>query len=162
MKPLGSLAQSARGKELKSARGILIVIGILTIAVNVYMFFNAENEVQAELAKAGAGAAVQPGLKETVLALVRLIYGGTALLGMAFVVCGLLVTKFPVPATLIALVLYLGGAAVFALLNPAALASGLIIKIIIIVALVKAVQAAFAYQKETRLAQEMPSHEPVG
>jgi hypothetical protein len=31
---LGSLAQSARGKQLNQARGILIVIGILTIVVN--------------------------------------------------------------------------------------------------------------------------------
>ena len=31
---LGSLAQSARAKQLKTARGIMIVVGILTVGVN--------------------------------------------------------------------------------------------------------------------------------
>jgi hypothetical protein len=50
--------------------------------------------------------------------------------------------------TVTALTLYLGGNAVFGVLNPASLGAGWIMKIFIVIALFKAVQAAFAYQKE--------------
>jgi hypothetical protein len=157
LKPLGSLAQSARGKELNTARSLLLFIGFLTMAVNGFMFANAEKEVdkviQAELTKAGPGAVVQEDAKTSILALTRMIYGGTAALGLVFVICGLLIKKYPVPLSLTALTLYLAGNAVFALLNPLSLAAGIVIKVIIIFGLVKAVQAAFAYQKEQNLAR---------
>jgi hypothetical protein len=45
-KPLGSLAQAARGNELRQARWILIVIGLLTLAVNGAFLYNLPNEIQ--------------------------------------------------------------------------------------------------------------------
>jgi hypothetical protein len=45
-KPLGSLAQAARGNELKQAQRILIVIGLLTVAANGFFLFNLPNEAQ--------------------------------------------------------------------------------------------------------------------
>ena len=60
------------------------------------------------------------------------------------------VTKrlFTVAVTVSALVIYVGSAIVFGILEPESLARGLIIKIIIIVALAKAIQTAAAYQRE--------------
>ena len=73
---------------------------------------------------------------------------------MIFVACGVLVQRHPVPATITALALYLASMAIFGLLNPASLASGLIVKFFIVVGLFKAVQAAIAYQKELAAAPE--------
>jgi hypothetical protein len=53
-----------------------------------------------------------------------------------------------VPATALGLILYVGAFAIFAAMDPASIAQGIIIKIIIIVGLVKALQSALAYQKE--------------
>jgi len=38
--PLGSLAQAARGNELKQAQRILIVIGVLTMGVNGFLLLS--------------------------------------------------------------------------------------------------------------------------
>lgn len=156
MAGLGNLAQSARGKELKSARTIMFFVGVLSVAVNMFVYSSAEGEVQKELdkevAKLGPGFEVDDEkmaeVKDQAVGATRLISGGGMVLGMVFVACGLLVQRHPVPATITALALYLGSMAIFGLVNPASLASGLIIKIFIVVGLFKAVQAAIAYQKE--------------
>ncbi len=156
MAGLGNLAQSARGKELKSARWIMFFVGVLSLLVNMFVFSSAEGEVQKEIdkevAKLGPGFEADPEkiaeLKDQAVGATRLISGGGAALGIIFIVCGVLVTKHPVPATITALALYLASMAIFGLVNPASLASGLIVKFFIVVALFKAVQAAIAYQKE--------------
>ena len=48
---LGNLTQSARTKQLKTARGILFGVGILTVAVNLFFTLSAESEVNKELEK---------------------------------------------------------------------------------------------------------------
>lgn len=156
MAGLGNLAQSARGKQLKSARTIMFFIGVLSVAVNMFVFSSAEGEVQKEIdkevAKLGPGFEADPEkiaeLKDQAVGATRLISGGGMVLGMVFITCGLLVKRYPVPATVTALAIYLSSMAIFGLVNPASLASGLIVKIFIVVGLFKAVQAAVAYQKE--------------
>ena len=73
-------------------------------------------------------------------------------LGALFILFGLIVKRYPLPITIISLVLYLGATAVFAYLLPETLYAGFIIKIIVIVALAKAVQSAIAYESERRVA----------
>jgi hypothetical protein len=163
MAGLGNLAQSARGKELKSARMIMFFVGVLSLLVNMFVFSSAEGEVQKEIdkeiAKLGPGFEVDTDkvkeLKDQAVGATRLISGGGAVLGIIFIVCGVLVTKHPVPTTITALALYLASMAIFGLVNPSSLASGLIIKLFIVVALFKAVQAAIAYQKELAAAPGM-------
>ena len=153
---LGNLAQSARGKELKSARVIMFFIGALSIVVNLVFFSSAEQDVQKEIdkevAKLGPGFVVDQEkvatVKKQAVGTAHLINGGAVVLGMVFVACGLLVQTYPVPATIAALALYLAGMAIFGLLNPASLASGIIVKAFVVIGLFKAVQAAIAYQKE--------------
>ncbi len=137
---LGSLAQSSRGNDLNQTRWILIVIGLLTTLANGFMFLNSENEVQ------GIGVGQEDFAR--VLMLVRMIYGVAIALGLFFIFAGIFVKKFPVPLTITSLILYIGGIAGFAVLDPTSLAHGAIMKIIIIVALVKSVQTAWAYQKD--------------
>jgi hypothetical protein len=153
---LGNLAQSARGKQLKNARGIMFFVGALSVAVNLFVFLSADSQVQAEIdkevAKLGPNMVVDPeklsDLKSHAVGATHLISGAGMLLGLVFIGCGLLVSGHPVPATITALALYLGSTAIFGLINPASIASGLFVKIFIALGLFKAVQAAIAYQKE--------------
>jgi predicted RND superfamily exporter protein len=88
----------------------------------------------------------------------NLVAAGALALGVLFVVFGIIINHFPVPVTVLSLVLYIGAAAVFGILEPTTLAQGLVIKIIVIVALAKAIQSAIAYEKERRASLEV---EPV-
>jgi len=153
---LGSLTKSARAKQLKTARGILIVVGILTLLVNGFMFANARHEVEEVIQKQisdlrthgqTADMTSVAEVHNRAVRLCQLIYGATAFLGVVFIALGIMVYAYPVPTTVIGLVLYIAGIAVFGLLNPVSLAQGIIFRIIIIVALAKSIQAAVAYQK---------------
>ena len=163
MAGLGNLAQSARGKELKSARTIMYIVGVLSVAVNMFVFSSAEGAVQKEIdqevAKLGPGFEVDQEkmaeLKDQAVGTTKLVSGGGMLLGMIFVACGALVYKYPVPATITALALYLASIAIFGMMNPESIASGLIVKFFIVAGLFKAVQAAIAYQKELAAAPGM-------
>jgi hypothetical protein len=167
---LGSLSQAAREKQLKVARGILLVIGVLSIIANLFFFTLAESNVNEainqEVAKLHQqGMTENPAevakIRDNAVALTRLINGVGVLLGAIFVACGITVRKYPVPITILSLVLYIGAAAVFGYINPASLLSGLIMKIIIIVALAKSVQSAIAYEREKSLASAAPPIAPL-
>jgi hypothetical protein len=156
MAGLGNLAQSARGKELKGARTIMFVVGALSVAVNLFFFSAAESQVQAEIdkeiAKIGPNMVVDQQklaeVKTQAVSATRLMAAAGMVLGLVFIGLGLLVNGHPVPATITALALYLGSTAIFGLMNPGSIASGLFMKIFIAIGLFKAVKAAIAYQKE--------------
>jgi len=151
-----SLAQSARRKQLNVARGILFGVGILTIVVNLAQLAMVDNEIDKQLDQEAAKI-VQQGrmidqvkfaeIKQAAKRVGHLIMYGVIGLGALYIVFGLLIWKFPVPITIIALTIYVGSAVVFAILAPETLLAGIVVKVIIVVALVKAVQAAIAYQK---------------
>ncbi len=153
---MGNLAQSARGSALKNARGIMLAIGVISVLANAFFYASVESNVQEEidkeLKKLGPGFVVDPvklaELKGQAVRATRLINGGGVLLGLLFIGCGMLVGRHPVPMTVTALALYLGGNAIFGFINPGSLGAGLIVKIFIVIGLFKAVQAAIAYQKE--------------
>jgi hypothetical protein len=159
---LGSLAQAARGKELRTARVIMWFIGVMTLAINAFFFSTAAADVQKEIDK--EIAKLQPGLvvdqakveqiKGEAVRTARLVNGGGILLGAVFIACGILVRRHPVPATITALALYLGGTAIFGMINPSSLAAGFIVKILIVVGLFKAVQAAIAFRREQTAAAD--------
>jgi hypothetical protein len=155
-----SLAQSARRKQLNVARGIMFGVGILTIVVNLAQLAMVDNEIDKQLDQEAAKL-VQQGrmidqvkfaeIKQAAKRVGHLIMYGVIGLGALYIVFGLLIWKFPVPITIIALTIYVGSAVVFAALSneplEETLLKGIIVKVIIVVALVKAVQAAIAYQK---------------
>jgi hypothetical protein len=153
---LGGLAQSARTKQIKGARNILIFIGALTLLLQGFLFSRTDAEVQVEIDKQiealPAGQVADPvkvaELKDEWVRATKAIYGGGILFGLAFIILGVLVPKHPVPCTIAGLVLYIGGYAVFGYMNPASLTQGILIKIIIVTGLFKSMQAAIAHQKE--------------
>src|SRR5262249_36473139 len=123
---------------------------------NAFFYASAESDVQSEidkeLKKLGPTFVVDQvklaALKGQAVRATRLINGGGVLLGVLFIGCGVLVQKHPVPMTITALALYRGGHAIFGFISPGSLAAGLFMKIIIVIGLFRAVQAAIAYQKE--------------
>jgi len=154
---LGSLTQAVRSKQLNSARTVLLVVGVLSLLVNVGFVFMAETLVdkqyESELSKLREqGMDIDQDkvaeLRAQDIRALRLLNGAGAVLGLVFIFLGLNVKKYPVPMTITGLVLYLGSAAVFGYLDPSTLARGWIIKGVIVVSLFKAIQAAIAYEKE--------------
>jgi hypothetical protein len=146
---LGNLAQAARGNQLKTARWILIIVGLLTMAVNSFFFLNAKSMIDEELrSMQSQGYEIDQSKVGDAVALQQLITGGTALLGLVFIVLGVMVYQFPVPCTLAGLILYILSVLIFAALNPLSLVQGIIVKIFIVIGLVKSVKSAFAYQTE--------------
>jgi hypothetical protein len=168
-KKLGSLAQKARGKHLNQARALLIVIGVLTVIINLFdlvdtrkgfRFMSPREALEQAIYKQNAGAPKQlvdqvVGQMAPVLTLSVVVFVG---LGLVFIVFGLVIKVIPVVATVTSLVLYVVGNVVTAIMvlhfanDKAAelLASGIIVKIIIVVCLIKAIQAAIAYERERR------------
>jgi hypothetical protein len=150
---LGSLGQAARGNQLKSARWIMIAVGVLSLIVNGILVANVQNEINSQIAElARQGMVADPSEVESVRFQNQMTYGIGAALGAVFIVLGIAVYRFPVICTVLGLVLYVGSIIGFAVIAPASLAQGLIIKILITVALAKSVSSAIAYQKDKDLA----------
>jgi hypothetical protein len=166
-KSLGNLAQESRKKQLKTARWILIVLGLLQIGLSLFFILNARNLVRQQFDKEVAALRGQ-GLQIDEVELKKLedeATGQTQLLniggligGISFIALGALVFQYPVVCTVTGLVLYIGLVAVFGFItylsegDPSVFFKGFIIKILIIVGLFKAIQAALEYQKEARSA----------
>lgn len=132
---LGSLAQSARSGQLKTAKYILIIVGLLTFISNFILIFFVDNLIASGVE--GVANEELAGIKFMTIAFMAFF----SLVGILFVVLGCLVYRYPVFCTVTGLVVY----------TVAALCSGyhgIILKIIIIFFLFRAMQAAFAYQKE--------------
>ncbi len=144
---LGSLAQSARLKQLNTARWVLIVLGILMILGNGALIAIARQQLTNEVQKKGMVIVNQEEFERSLM-IFRLILAVPLVLGIVFIVLGLMVKAYPVPITILALVLYVASNLGFALLNPEGLLQGIILKVIVVVALAKAIQAALAYQSE--------------
>ena len=149
-------AQSARVKQINSARTTLIVIGGLTIAFNIVLAFLAPGELDAELRKQGWDPNNLLPEQQTIVRITLMIHyavlGGFAVMGAAFVGLGMMVRRYPVPCTIAGLGLYVLGGLIQLVLDPASLALGWIIKLVILIALFKAVHAALAAEREKRQA----------
>jgi hypothetical protein len=154
---LGNLGHAARHNKLKRARSILIWLGALMVLVNGALLLTAEQQVHqqinkevAELTKQGltidqSKLAV---LEAAAVRTAQLFIGGVALVGALFIVFGINIYRFPVPITILSLVLYLGVVAINGVADPNTIWQGIIVKIIVIAGLVSAVRAALAYEQE--------------
>jgi hypothetical protein len=153
---MNSLSQAARKKQLHIARNILIFLGVVKLAVNAYFYATIDVKVNqviqqqtqqalkqgkimnaAEIAEATHKAAFVE----------RIIWGGAGSLGVVFIFLGLFVKKYPVPMTVLSLLLYLISTAIFGILDPMSLMEVLFFKIFAVAALIKSIHAAIAYQR---------------
>ena len=154
---LGSLAQAARSKQLRTARIILIVVGGLTLAINGFLLARAPDMARGvidhQVSKAySRGLSVDEAevakARARLLAVLRTVHGGFTGLGALFVLFGIAIYTKPVPITIASLVLYIGAHAIVGFVAPASLVRGLLVKIIIVVSLFKSIQSAIAYERE--------------
>jgi len=163
---LSNLGQQARVKQLKSAKWILIIIGVLMTVGHGIFFVMAESMVKAKFDKEVKNIQAR-GMEIDQVALAelsgsavrsaRVIMGGMMAIGIGLIVLGLFVYQYPLFCTVTGLVIYIGVQALNAFFDPTTIVQGIIIKILIIVGLVKAVQAALAYEREVG-----PDAEPEG
>jgi hypothetical protein len=164
---LGSLAQKARGKKLKEARGILLTIGILTLLWNggflVAIPHFVDEAIHTEIAKVGGFNQVdQAAVQHARSQLLMINYAITGLffvMGVLFVIFGALVYRYPLAMTITSLVLYLLATLAMIVIaalgdDPGLAGGGMIVRIIIIIALAKSIQSAHAYEKERRAEEE--------
>lgn len=141
---LGSLAQSARSQQLRSARNLLYFVSgwlFLSVIVNWFLFNNELQKVQ--------GRAPQWAIDQ-VTRQTYIILGGLLLLAILYIFFALKVKNYPVPITITALVLYIGLQVVDAALAPEQIGKGIIMKVVVIVGLAKSIQAAVAYEAERK------------
>jgi hypothetical protein len=147
-KSLGSLAQSARIKQINQARILMYVIGILHLLVGGGFFLLASS-------LENNPANNPPQLGPAAPAALRL--GGviTIGIGVVFLILGALTKKYPVPTTVLGLIIYGTNVAISLANSGGQGILGMIIPVIIIIALIRSVQAAIVYQREKNQAAAM-------
>ena len=151
---LGSLAQTARNKQLRQARNTLLIVGILMALIQIGMYFHERGQLQDEIQKYNQpGFIVDAAKVKQAEMLLMLIHFSAIAVAVLFIVLSFFVEQYPVPIAALALSIFVGMQIVFAVLNTDNLKSGWLIKIIVIVALVKALQAGMAAQKDRRAAE---------
>ena len=126
---------------LATAQITLILVGLLTIALNGFLLFNAPNEVQ-EVMQGGNVAMTQ----ESLLQFVQIFYGAFIAVGTIMIILGALIYQFPVFCPLAGLILYILAIVVSGVIDPMSLVKGIIIKVLVIVALGKAVGDGASYR----------------
>jgi hypothetical protein len=137
-------------RELKTARVILIVIGLIQLGLGVYLVFHFKNA--SEEASRAKAAHMGPGYyfdqtkfeeefeKVKITAYARASI--PALFGVYFLVMAALVFKFPIGATLSSVILYLMGHIADLIVSQSAFYQGILIKLLFMAILWKAFQSA--------------------
>jgi hypothetical protein len=165
---LGSLTQAHREKKIKQARVCLfIVAGVLVLEGLIGAILlkdQLRTAVDVELKKMGltrdmVDQAELQKQEKIMVAAGWVIIGGVFVLAALYIVFALLVKSYPVPITVIGLVLYIVFDLALAALNPEKagqiLFGGILIKAIVIFGLIGGIKAAIAYEKEKDLAADM-------
>jgi len=143
---LGSLVQSARHQHINQARSYLLWTGGLTLVFSGFIV---------------AGGQENPGLlpPEQVRAITLVGLLG-CVEGLVFIGLGLLTRKYPIPATILGLILYVADTAIFTMTIDLRIIQFafvklfiIIMKLFIILMLAKAVQSAIASERERQAAE---------
>jgi hypothetical protein len=153
---LGSLAQSVRRKGLKSTKATIIAIGVLTAVANFALAGMTDVAAARYVQKLHKeGKIVDPRRVDVAKRTTRLISIGFGVLGVVFIVMGIFVETFPVPITILALVMFLAGWAATVVMAPPSSAvtrvtsvGTIVVKIIIAVGLARSIQTAIAYERD--------------
>jgi hypothetical protein len=163
---IGHPAQWDRRKELKFAKGILVVVGGWAILTSLLALVKFRADIDTELGKRfdreiakqerETGIVFAPGMKAqwiaenrpAALRYLNFFYGSGIALGVVFVVLGLGIHLAPVPITAAAFVLYLVAQAIYVYIGFQALLRGaIVIKVFTTLAMLLALLAAMAYRR---------------
>ncbi|HWB05093.1 MAG TPA: hypothetical protein VG796_18830 [Verrucomicrobiales bacterium] len=141
--------QAVWTKELKSARTILIVVGVLQILFGLFYLTQVKSQVEEasrkEIANSPGYVFDQQKFDEEFEKEKPMMYALASVplvVGVFFLIMSALVFKFPVGVTLASLIVFVLVHAADAIYDPTAIARGIILKIIFLVVLWKAYQSA--------------------
>jgi hypothetical protein len=132
------LVDAASGVRI--AQGILLFVGVISFALNLYLFLNMDKEI-AEAQAAGAR------ITSDKIKVVRAVYTGATALGAAFVALGLVVWKAPLAVTIVGFLSYLIGNVIFLSYTDFAGGAANYAKVFFTIALAKAMSDAAAYER---------------
>jgi hypothetical protein len=150
-------------KELKSARTLLILVGVIQLLFGAYAFYTVRDQfdeaVRAQVAQQGPGYEVdQKAADQAFDDNKALVYGLTAVpvgLGVLFLILSVFVFRFPIGVTLTGLIVFVLAHLGDALVDPSSLLKGIILKVVFITGLWKAYQSA---RTATALEKERTVH----
>ena len=152
---LGSLAQAARGKQLKMLRVLLFIVGGIQIVASVVTLATLKEQVhklvQDEIRKQGVFIVNPAAVKQAEEQLMRentIVHIGLIILSCVYILFGFIVYLFPLPIAIVSLVLFVGTNITFMIWNPENIYRGIVLKILFLAALIKGIQAAIAHQRE--------------
>src|SRR6187401_2511237 len=137
-------------KELKSARTVLIVVGVIQLLVGAFELSRARQEfdrgIEQAVKERGPEFVVDRAAADRLFdenkVLVYALVSIPVVLGVFFLVMAAIVFRFPVGVTLSSLIVYIVAHVATAVVDPTQIASGIILKVIFIVILVKAYKSA--------------------
>jgi hypothetical protein len=146
------LLQNIEGRELRQARAILIVLGLLNVISQGLLYAKIGQQVSA-LHRLGEGSdgALFDHLRYAALA--------GAAVGCVFIACGLAIFRKPMAASITGLVLYLITLGIQLALDPSSLVNDLFttgVRVVIVIGLGSAVQFARIYARNERARRDFP------
>jgi hypothetical protein len=142
------IAKKISRRSLQEPRALMFAIGLLTVAINGFAMARLRIDTEALVKQHEAqGHVVDRAKLEAPLRIIQLINGGFVALGIAFIGLGLAINRYPVPTTVLALVLFLGGIAISAIVDPATIAQAGLFKILATVGLAEAIRFAVSYRR---------------
>jgi hypothetical protein len=161
--PPRGLPQASREQQINTAMWILIGVGILWLVINGILFAqsakNVESIVQSKIddVHRRGGEADPDSVIQLRAALRRYAYaviGGSAALGAALILLGVVAKTFPVPCTVLGLLLCIAATAAYRYYTPEMTAWTWFWKILTILALIKAVHSAVTSPKDKKPPQK--------
>jgi hypothetical protein len=132
-------AQDSSTVRLKIAQAILLFVGVLSIALNLYLLVNVDKELR-EVQAAGLR------VSQDTIKVVRAVYIGATVLGAVFVFLGLAVWLAPLVVTIAGFLLYVAGNIIFLTYTNFAGGDANYIKLFFAIALARAISDAAAYE----------------
>lgn len=154
-KKLGSLATQQHQQHIKSARGIIMFVAIVTLIFAAYQWYTLSDIIQkfeTDLAKLRNDPTMivdENVVKQNrdIFATAKMQVFGIAITGFIFFGIFFWVPHNPFAACLTALIIYVASHLVDAVLDPTSLQRGIIIKILFVIALTQGVKSGLAYKR---------------
>jgi hypothetical protein len=147
--PLPRLVDCLRLRKLRYARLILVIAGLFLMGFSLVVFAMAEEVVRREFAR--ANIPVKPQELQRWVRIEQVFQLGQAGVGLALAVCGLAIYRAPLFCSIAATVIFVLHQAICLAVEPLSLFRGAIMKILIVIALVGAIQAAIRYRRPKNL-----------
>ena len=154
-----NLVKTIEGRELRQARGILVVLGVISIVTELLRY-----QKLGELPASGNYAIVGTTAHFSSIHQLQLVALAGAGVGVLYVLCGVAVFRKPVLATVVGFAMFLATLALQAIVDVRSLYSDVFsigVHLAILIGLVSAMQFARIYARNQKLRQDFPAAKVV-